>query len=200
MFTTNPLFATPVVITNIERPLSIEELSIVDHHKQKTYNNGGNITSLDTSIIDQFPDIKKFVNSGIQYYVDNIICPKTELNFYITQSWINYTETGQYHHIHKHPNSIFSGVFYFNAEEFIDQITFHSDEYTQISIECQQWNMFNSASWWFPVKTGDLIMFPSSLSHKVEITESKNTRISLAFNVFAKGIFGSERKLSSLSL
>jgi hypothetical protein len=33
---------------------------------------------------------------------------------YITQSWLNYTETNQYHHKHEHPNSLVSGVFYVN--------------------------------------------------------------------------------------
>jgi uncharacterized protein (TIGR02466 family) len=200
MFTINALFPTPVVTTNIERPLTNEELSIINYHKQKTYNNAGNITSLDTSIIDQFSSLKKFVYTGIQYYVDNVICPNDGVNFYITQSWINYTETGQHHHKHNHPNSIFSGVFYLNAKESVDKITFYSDQYSQITLGTKQWNPFNSSSWWFPVKTGDLIMFPSSLTHMVEQTQSKETRISLAFNVFARGNFGDEKQLTSLIL
>ena len=46
--------------------------------------------------------------------------------------------------------------------------------------------MWNSESWWFPVKTGDVILFPSSLIHMVETKQGTNTRISLAFNVFIK--------------
>ena len=58
----------------------------------------------------------------------------------------------------------------------------------------------NSEAWWFQVKTGDIILFPSSLTHMVENKEGANTRISLAFNVFIKGKIGKKEELIELYL
>ena len=52
------------------------------------------------------------------------------------------------------------------------------------------YNNFNSDVAHFFVKTGDLIIFPSSTEHKVPIRNNESTRISLAFNTFLRGEFG----------
>jgi uncharacterized protein (TIGR02466 family) len=201
MFTTNQLFPTPVITCNIDRPFTKQEIDCVQYHKQHTYKNTANITSLNTSILkNNFPEVNKFIKTGIDYYVNNIICPDNELEFYVTQSWLNYTEPGQSHHKHAHLNSIISGVFYFHAEEGVDKIHFENDYYRQISIPAKQWNTFNSVSWWIPVKSGELVLFPSSLVHMVEPTKSHNTRISLSFNVFVRGMLGKEMGLTALIL
>ena len=61
-------------------------------------------------------------------------------------------------------------------------------------------NLWNSQTWFFPVETGDLIMFPSSTTHQVETKQGNNTRISLAFNTFYKGSVGSNFQLTELIL
>jgi ectoine hydroxylase-related dioxygenase (phytanoyl-CoA dioxygenase family) len=66
--------------------------------------------------------------------------------------------------------------------------------------DIKEWNSFNSSSWWFPVKTGDIVIFPSSLIHSVETKQGNNTRISLAFNVFIKGTIGINNSLTELHL
>ena len=48
--------------------------------------------------------------------------------------------------------------------------------------------------------TGDIFLFPSSLSHAVETKQGENTRISLSFNVFIKGTVGSNHDLTELIL
>ena len=63
-----------------------------------------------------------------------------------------------------------------------------------------KWNEYNSESWWFPVGTGELILFPSNLSHKVQPVEGSDTRISLAFNTFPVGHIGDEDELTALHL
>ncbi len=51
-----------------------------------------------------------------------------------------------------------------------------------------------------PQENNNLILFPSSLTHMVETKEGNNTRISLAFNVFIKGIIGDNKNLTELIL
>ena len=66
--------------------------------------------------------------------------------------------------------------------------------------EIEKYNICNSSTWWFPLKTGQLIMFPSSTPHEVETKKGDNTRVSLAFNTFYKGILGSNVKSTELIL
>jgi uncharacterized protein (TIGR02466 family) len=148
----------------------------------------------------EFKDLKKELDLKIQDYFDKVISPSNNITPYITQSWLNYTETNQYHHKHAHPNSLVSGVFYINCHEEHDKIKFFNNNYKTIKLEIKDWNIWNSESWWFPVKTGDVILFPSSLTHMVETKQGDNTRISLAFNVFIKGTVGNNKNLTELIL
>jgi len=50
------------------------------------------------------------------------------------------------------------------------------------------------------IKTGMLILFPSSLTHGVEIKKDNEERISLAFNTYFKGTLGSAKSLTELKL
>ena len=91
-------------------------------------------------------------------------------------------------------------MFYINCNEKFDKIKFFNDTYKTIKLEIKNWNIWNSESWWFSVKTGNVILFPSSLTHMVETKQGDNTRISLAFNVFIKGTIGDKEKLTELML
>jgi hypothetical protein len=80
------------------------------------------------------------------------------------------------------------------------KLNFLKKIYQTIKPETKDWNLYNSETWWFTVKTGDIILFPSSLTHMVETKEGDNTRISLAFNVFIKGTIGNNKNLTELIL
>ena len=198
----NSIFSTPIYFSKLDRELSLEELSFIDNTKPKTYKNEGNITSNDNHILNniEFKDLKENLDLRIQDYFDKVISPANNITPYITQSWLNYTEKNQYHHKHQHPNSLVSGVFYINCHKEHDKIKFFNESYKTLKLEIKDWNLWNSESWWFTVKTGDIILFPSSLTHMVETKEGDNTRISLAFNVFIKGTVGNNKNLTELHL
>jgi uncharacterized protein (TIGR02466 family) len=198
----NGIFPTPIYISKLNRELTPLELKFVDKNKKDFYKNDGNITSNNNYILNEktFANIKKELDLRVQDYFDKVISPANNITPYITQSWLNYTETNQYHHKHQHPNSLVSGVFYINCHEEHDKIKFFNDNYKTIKLEVKDWNIWNSESWWFPVKTGDVILFPSSLTHMVETKQGDNTRISLAFNVFIKGTVGNNKNLTELIL
>jgi uncharacterized protein (TIGR02466 family) len=196
----NGIFPTPIYISKVERKLTPLELKFVDKSKKDSHKNDGNITSNNNYILNEkpFANIKKELDLKVRDYFDKVISPANSITPYITQSWLNYTETNQYHHKHEHPNSLVSGVFYINCHKEHDKIKFFNDNYKTIKLEVKDWNMWNSESWWFPVKTGDVILFPSSLTHMVETKQGNNTRISLAFNVFIKGTVGNNKNLTEL--
>ena len=198
----NGIFPTPIYISKLNREITDQELLLIDNTKLDVYNNEGNKTSNDNYILNnkEFKELKEELDLRVQDYFNKIICPANNITPYITQSWLNYTEKNQYHHKHEHQNSLVSGVFYINSNEQFDKIKFFNDKYETIKVETKEWNIWNSKSWWFSVKTGDIILFPSSLTHMVETKEGDNTRISLAFNVFIKGKVGNNKNLTELIL
>jgi len=203
--TIHNLFPTPVYMTNINRAFTKQELQFVENQKNHCTKNEGNINTKDNYILNrkEFKNIKKFLDVCCKDYLDKIISPKNNIELYITQSWLNYTEENQFHHRHEHPNSIVSGVLYFNSDKDKDLIKFFSNvKYQQIKpeIDDSKYNIWNSGSWWFPVETGQLVMFPSSTTHQVDTKKGNNTRISLAFNTFYKGTIGINSQLTELIL
>jgi len=201
----NSIFPTPIYTTKMDRGFTNQELQFVKEQKKHCTNNQGNINTKDNYILNrkEFKNIKKFLDKHCKDYLDKVICPKDNIEIYITQSWLNYTEANQYHHQHSHPNSVVSGVLYFDSDVKNDKILFsHPIPYQQIKLETDQekFNLWNSETWFFPVETGQLIMFPSSTTHQVETKKGDNTRISLAFNTFYKGNIGSNPQLTELIL
>ena len=199
------IFPVPIYTTKIDRGFTKQELQFVDKQKNHCLKNQGNINTKDNYILNrkEFKNLKKFLDKCCQDYLDKVICPKDNIKLYITQSWLNYTETNQFHHKHEHPNSAISGVLYFNSDIKNDKILFsHPIPYIQIApeVDDKKFNLWNSRTWWFPVETGGLFMFPSSTTHQVEAKQGSNTRISLAFNTFYKGTIGSNSSLTELIL
>jgi uncharacterized protein (TIGR02466 family) len=197
------LFPTPIYISNIDRPFTKQELQFVDNQKNKCNKNTGNINTKDNYILNrkEFKNVKKFLDQCCKDYLEKIISPKNNIELYITQSWLNYTEKNQYHHKHEHPNSVVSGVLYFDCDKEKDQIKFTNPVgYQQIKPEIKDFNIWNSETWWFALETGQLVMFPSSTTHQVDTKKGTNTRVSLAFNTFYKGIIGSNSNLTELIL
>ena len=200
------LFSTPIYYTKMNRGFTKQELNFVNEQKKHCSKNEGNINTTDNYILNrnQFKNLHKMLSIECNKYLEKIICPKNkDLELYITQSWLNYTESNQYHHRHEHPNSYVSGVLYINSDIKTDSIKFfHNNTYIPISpdIDKKKYNHFNSRSWWFSVDTGTLVMFPSSTTHQVDVKKGKNTRISLAFNTFIKGTLGDNFSLTELKL
>ena len=86
------LFPTPVCETYLE-PLSKSTLQKFFKYETKPDWEFKILQSKNTYILNEkpFKNLKKQINVFIQQYVDEILKPSGNLNFYITQSWLNYT-------------------------------------------------------------------------------------------------------------
>ena len=162
------------------------------------------LKSTNTHIFDDgLKELKRFCEHHIKLYVEKVITPREELDVYFTQSWLNIIQPGESHHEHSHANSFVSGVFYVSTVED-DKITFGDPNVKvrgALKISKSEYHVWNSPSWYFPVVNGDLVLFPSWLSHKVERNEKATTdRISISFNTFVKGSLGSVETFSELIL
>jgi uncharacterized protein (TIGR02466 family) len=178
----------------------IKESELEFIKQQTTRSNDGNLTSVDNNIFNnkELEDISDFCLKSAKEYFKEIYKPKFEVEPYITQSWANYTSKGQYHHKHEHPNSFISGVFYVQTQKDIDKIYFYKSGYQQIKLPTDNYNLYNSESWWLGVQTGQLILFPSYLTHMVQTVQTDETRISISFNTFLKGYIGDDQQLTGL--
>jgi uncharacterized protein (TIGR02466 family) len=194
------LFPQPVGIYQLDRDLTAKELSFIK--KQETRPNMGNTTSVDNALLrnKELTKLRDFIETSVADYFRQVHNPKHQVSLRITQSWANYTEPGQFHHKHAHPNSFVSGVFYPQANRETDKIYFYKSGFQQIKFPPESWNVYNSDSWWFSVGTGDLVLFPSSLEHMVETVQGDQTRISLSFNTFPVGSIGDEVSLTGLNI
>jgi len=196
----NNLFPTPVAGFELGRDLS--EVEREHLFNLETRENQGNVTSVDNYILNkpELHSLTEFLNNSLQEYFNAVYSPKTDANLCITQSWVNYTKPGQFHHKHAHPNSLISGVFYIQASKETDKLHFFKDGFQQLKVSPKDFNLYNSESWWLAAATGTLYLFPSSLQHMVEKVNGDDTRISLSFNTFPRGIVGDEIDLTSLKL
>lgn len=191
------LFAQPVGM--FDRVITDDAKSLLMN--LKTRPNMGNITSVDNFVLrkSELTDLRSWIEDCVADYFKATTNPKHDVSLRITQSWVNYSEQGQYHHKHAHPNSLVSGVFYVQTNPD-DRIYFYRSGYQQIRFPTAEWNTWNSESWWFEAVTGRLILFPSSLEHMVPTVQGEQTRISLSFNTFPVGIVGEEMDLTGLRL
>lgn len=184
---------------NLDRQLTKEELSFIK--KQKTRPNQGNTTSKSDSVLCSpvMTPLRSWIEDCVAEYFKATTNPKNEVSLRITQSWFNYSKQNQYHHRHAHPNSFVSGVFYLSTNPD-DRIYFYRSVWQQIKFSPENWNLYNSDSWWHEANTGRLILFPSSLEHDVPPVQGENVRISLSFNTFPVGVVGDEVLLTGLKL
>lgn len=197
---THNLFPTAVTYFDFGSKLTDLELKFIT--EQETRNNDGNTTSINNNLFEsaELAEVARFCEESLQQYFKEVYAPKHDVTPYITQSWANYTKKGQWHHKHGHPNSFISGVFYVQAQKDIDKIYFYKNGYQQIKLPTDNYNLYNSDSWWLGVETGQLILFPSHLTHMVQTVQTDETRISISFNTFLKGYIGNDMELTGLHL
>ena len=199
------IFPTPIYLVKRDSNLIPEEEKEIERIiEEGMIKNISNSSSTNSYIFnDKLKNLKQFCEQHIKLYVKEIMCPKEELDFYITQSWLNITKPGEFHHEHCHSNSIISGVFYISTVED-DKIMFADPNIImkeQIKFALKEQNAWNSTTWFFPSVTNELVLFPSWLDHKVDTNEKATTdRISISFNTFIKGTLGSQENLNRILL
>ena len=193
------LFPVPIAMAHLNRNITKAEMDYI--FALEMGKNMGNLVSKHRTVLNdpELADIREFIEFYLEEYLRKVMSGAPAVRLEITQSWVNVTQSGQFHHVHKHPNSVVSGVFYPQATSERDRIYFMRDGMTEtIRIDPQEYSVWNSTTWWIPVRTGMLVLFPSGLTHKVADLESGDDRISLSFNTFVVGNVGSPDDLTAL--
>ena len=188
-----PLFSSPVYREETEFRVNSTELktlrslSLVPSAARK---NSVDI-SKDHEILKQkaLKRIKNFIDEKAQYFFKKLLFLKNEL--VITQSWVSRGQTGGTHHRHRHPNALFSVVYYVDCPSaqlrFSREDNFLDNSYL-FSYDFEQYNFYTSRHWTVPVKTGDLFIFPGSLFHESSPNQHSTDKWVLGANYFFKKV------------
>jgi len=193
------IFPRPVLILPYEKPIS-KELEFIRTLEWLAQKANGNFKSKDSYVLkhEKLKDVKNFLIESINKYCEKILNTKQRL--VITQSWFNKNPTGSKHHEHVHPNSIVSGVMYFQIDQTLPPIQFSKSNQDGVKLDPIKYNVLNSDTFLLPCKPGELILFPSNLRHSVPINTGMPDRISLSFNTFCIDALGSEDNLTHLDI
>jgi uncharacterized protein (TIGR02466 family) len=199
-----PLFSTPVYVNNVgdfPRP-PLDAL---------TYSSsmpGGGVyhflSSVDKNVLDRpdFKNVRDIVIREINVYAHEILAVNRDIEFYITNSWVNQHKRGHQAGAHMHHNSLISGVLYLRANENSGDLVFHREVLSLVpfpptlDLDMTAFNIYNCKSWGYKPKTNDICLFPSVVSHSVDANHSDEDRWCLAFNVFVRGHIGAVHKLT----
>ena len=199
-------FPLPVGRELLKRKFTQEENKAFENvYKDGTFSNEGNIRSVNNYVLDDYKglkNLKKFFEKAVNNFMLDVYHPTNEIEFFITQSWMNWAEKDMWHNRHLHPNSYLSGVFYISCIEE-DKLCFYNAMgnnmlHALMEINKEDFNIFNSSKMTFDIKAFDLILFPSFMVHEVELNPTDTTRISLAFNTWVKGTIGSNFALTEV--
>jgi uncharacterized protein (TIGR02466 family) len=199
------LFGVPVYTSDVA-PLSSKSIDyILNLEFKQMADNNGFITETVTLLDDpKCLEIRNKILNAFDDYAYNLLKIKPEVEFYITTSWAIKFLPGGSTQAHTHSNSLFSGVLYLKAAEETGQISFHKyAKYLDVSsptlsLGFTEWNIFNSDKWSITPHENQIIIFPSNVVHSVEINNSNDDRISIAFNMFVKGKFGNRESALSI--
>lgn len=198
-----PLFSFPLMICSKNYEFSDAEKKYI--LELTMAENVGNSMSRNDRILEseELSSLKAFIDTEILVYKNQVLRMKDENEIYITQSWANKSKTNEFHQIHKHPNSILSGVLFFTGKkgDGLPPIKFHrTHDLFPLNFQYKELNEFNTGARWFEPVEGRLILFPSTVEHDVERNKSSNDRITLSFNTFVRGSLGGDAQLTKVNI
>ena len=194
----------PVQIEHTSFRLTDDEISIItnnEYYKPKS----NNLTKTSFLLKDtRLSRVKNFLDEHINNYIENVI--EIRDKFVMTQSWSTITKKGELHHVHHHPNAIFSLVFYVSAEgsksgNFVFNLQPSGlKQRWNFSFKVKKYNAFNSSSWEYEVNTGDLIIFPAWMYHYTRENVTDKDRIVIGANYFIDGVIGSTKGVDKIGI
>ena len=202
------LFPVPVGQAELGRSLTEDEMNFIHEMKNDLRdNNTSNRITWNQYVLDEEPlkQLKHDLEFFVRKYFHHVWQPESDdVDVYITCSWLTWTDKGDHHHTHSHPNSFISGTFYVSAGPE-DAVFFPNDRISprpsNILIPYgDNVNMYNCADFAEPTRTNQIKLFPSELQHYVRSKNDDHLRICLAFNTWIKGMIGEKMTSTELQL
>lgn len=165
----------------------------VDVDEYKTFQKSGLKKTIDFEfrVLEQFPKLKHMFT-----HISNRLI-KEGLNYNnkleISSSWFTKTHKGECSPMHDHKNCVFSAVYYYgDYDDKVANLIFKNPlvNLTSYRLNVDKSNKFNTYDIEITPQSGSLLIFPSYVSHKIDVHKSEIPRLSLAFNMVPAGQYG----------
>jgi len=187
-----PLFPKPISISFIDEEACIKLQKLADNTEwfRDTPDSGSvnNGASSDKYVLNKDEDLKKYL---LNYCYSGLGMLGFNTELQITTSWFTITERDGQCRQHKHTNSWWSSVIYFDEYDDTSSAIHFTQEMQQIWVEPQQHNYMNSSAFNVHPAKGMILLFPSQVFHQILHGKNDKLRRSLALNVMPKGLQGS---------
>jgi uncharacterized protein (TIGR02466 family) len=191
------LFPTPIVRipatednynqSQIEVKRAIEDIEASGDTSTVTYNYGAKkdtpIGAKTYDFIEKYKckNLKERITDATYKYLDKISWSGSR-TFEIRNSWINIADPDEDNTQHCHPGYTISGTYYFRVNEKQGVICFHNPNVVTHAGNFPQGTVCPQTTNIVP-DDGDILLFPSWLTHSVKKNRSQEQRISVAFNI-----------------
>jgi uncharacterized protein (TIGR02466 family) len=193
-----PLFSIPLYKSSLAPLDPLMKQKLIGHQWEKEEGFVTHVETENRHLLDskEYSGLKKAIQEHVDYYAYEVIGSQRDLTWPITTSWVNRSNKDDYHTSHWHSNSLISGVFYINTNPDSGAIVFHKDKSHRnlwgdtLKVDWDKETDYNTEAVGVLPKSNEILLFPSILAHSVMTNTSNESRYSLAFNVFPRGIFG----------
>tara|TARA_R100001015_G_C4633054_1_gene197478 strand:- start:247 stop:891 length:645 start_codon:yes stop_codon:yes gene_type:complete len=193
--------ASPITIYSTDFFIPTDKIE--DFKKICSYNNPpkGTITlSQNLNILqhENLKDLNKLFNKVSDHYSKEVLSLKN--NFVMTSSWSSLSKKGDYHHLHNHPNIVFSLIYYVtdnNSELLVGATKSAIQENLNFDYYVDKRNVYNSSSWTIKPKKGDMIAILGDLVHRTMPHVGDNDRMIVGANYFLDGYIGTDNDIYS---
>jgi uncharacterized protein (TIGR02466 family) len=102
--------------------------------------------------------------------------------FKMSESWVNFCNSGGFQYDHSHPRTRISGVYYYQTNTEDGKIRFQNpNPNVNFSLFPADGTNIDAVS--YRPAVGRLLLFPSWLTHRVNLNTTEHERISIAFNL-----------------
>ena len=101
----------------------------------------------------------------------------------ITDFWVNIFATGHAQDVHRHPNSIISGIYYVQVPKDAGDLVLHTPADDELKPPLERPTNLNAATQRWKPAAGQLLLFRSWLRHSVMPNQAAEERISVAFDI-----------------
>lgn len=141
-------------------------------------------------ILNDFPKEKNIILDYFYFYKNNFL-KLNDTEFKMTTSWFTKVKPDGFSDYHYHPNSAFTGVFYFDDGSDIEFSDTYSRDMLHRFNDFSEFNLLNCKYFCHKTFENLILFFPSHMNHKQAYNDRPKIRYSLAFNFFPVGNFGS---------
>ena len=147
--------------------------------------------------------VNSLIETHAEKYAREVICMKQDIKQ--TSSWFTVANKGDWHRPHIHRHTLFSICYYPKAYSGNLILTapnsknsFQQDYF--LGLEYTEYNAYNCLTWTIPITSGDIVIFPGSVSHGATENESEKERWMIGANYWVSGTLFFQDELDTITI